>query len=117
MLDPELIFRRVLTAEHLAAAVAREAGRTCDRIFTPLVTLATFLAQVFSDDHSCRAAVARLKAYLTARGLPACSLATGGYCKARKRLPEGLLPGLVRDTADRLQEAPRAAGCGTAGGW
>lgn len=110
VLDPELLFRRVLTAEHLAAAVAREAGGMCDRVFTPLVTLATFLAQVFSDDHSCRAAVARLRAWLTARGLPACSLATGGYCKARRRLPEGLLPGLVRDTADRLQE-------GAPGGW
>jgi hypothetical protein len=27
---------------------------------------------------------------------------TGGYCKARQRLPETLLPRLVRDTADRL---------------
>jgi hypothetical protein len=105
VLDPELILGRVLTAEHLAEAVARGAGRTCDRVFTPLVTLATFLAQVSSDDHSCRAAVARLKAWRAARGLPACSLATGGYCKARQRLPEPLLPRLVRDTADRLQGA------------
>jgi hypothetical protein len=109
VLDPELIFRRVLTADHLAA-VARAAGKTYDRAFTPLVTLATFLAQVLSDDHSCRAAVARLKAHLTARGLPACSLATGGYCKARQRLPEAILPRLVRDTADRLQGA-------APGGW
>src|SRR4051812_39919163 len=54
VLDPELIFRRVLTTEHIAAAVAREVGRACDRVFTPLVTLATFLAQVLGDDHSCR---------------------------------------------------------------
>ena len=27
---------------------------------------------------------------------------TGGYCKARQRLPEALLPRLARDTADRL---------------
>jgi hypothetical protein len=106
VLDPGLILGRVLTADHVAAA-AREVGPTCDRIFTPLVTLAVFLAQVFSDDHSRRAAVARLKAYLAARGLPACSLATGGYCKARRRLPEGLLPRPVRDTADRLgDDAP-----------
>ena len=31
--------------------------------FTPLVTLALFLGQVFSDDHSCRSAVARLLAW------------------------------------------------------
>jgi hypothetical protein len=110
VLDPGLIVGRVLTADHIAAALAREAGKTRDRVFTPLVTLAVFLAQVFSDDHSCRAAVARLKAYLTARGLPACSLATGGYCKARRRLPEGLLPELARDTADRLGDS-------APGGW
>src|SRR5262249_33150489 len=42
-------------------------------------------------------------------GLPRCSPDTGGYCKARPRLPEALLPQLVRDTADALQdEAPAA---------
>jgi hypothetical protein len=103
VLDPGLLFAHVLAPDEIARAVAREAGGAAGRIFTPLVTLATFLAQVLSDDHSCRAAVARLKAWLTARGLPTCSLATGGYCKARRRLPESLLPRLVRDTADRLQ--------------
>lgn len=37
VLDPELILDRALTVDHLAAAVAREAGRTCDRVLTPLV--------------------------------------------------------------------------------
>src|SRR4051812_20183816 len=104
VLDPGLLFAGVLSTERLA----RQVGHSHARIFTPLVTLATFLAQVASDDHSCRAAVARLKAWLAARGLPCCSLATGGYCKARQRLPEALLSGLVRDTADRLQEAAPA---------
>jgi hypothetical protein len=103
VLDPDLLFRHVLSSEHLAAAVAQEVGKTCDRIFTPVVTLCTFLAQVLSDDHSCRAAVARLLAWRTAQGLPSCSADTGGYCKARQRLPETLLPRLVRDTADNLQ--------------
>ncbi|MCA1682887.1 MAG: IS4 family transposase [Actinobacteria bacterium] len=84
-------------------------GKTCDRIFTPVVTLCTFLAQVLSDDHSCRAAVAQLLAWRTAHGLSPCSADTGSYCKARQRLPETPLPRLVRDTADGLQEgAPEA---------
>jgi hypothetical protein len=87
--------------------VLQEVGKTGDRIFTPLVTLATFLSQILSDDHSCRGAVARLKAWRAAQGLPPCSLATGGYCKARQRLPETLLPRLVRQSADGLQrQAP-----------
>jgi len=104
VLDPELLFGRVLSEATLTSIIADEAGPTGDRVFTPAVTTATFLAQVHSDDHSCRAAVARLKGWLAGRGLPPCSLATGGYCKARQRLPESLLPRLVRRTGDGLQE-------------
>jgi Transposase DDE domain len=103
VLDPGLLFAHILPAEMLAKTVLEEMGETCDRIFTPLVTLATFLSQILSDDHSCRGAVARLKAWRAAQGLPPCSLATGGYCTARRRLPQTLLPRLVRQSADDLQ--------------
>jgi hypothetical protein len=107
--DPGLLFHHILSADHLARVVSQELGKTCDRIYTPLVTLCTFLAQVLSDDHSCRAAVARLLAWRTAQGLPPCSADTGAYCKARQRLAETILPRLVRETADGLQrDAPDA---------
>ena len=63
---------------------------TCwlDRIYSPLVTLWVFLSQVLSQDHSCRAAVARLIAHRVSRGQRPCSAETGAYCQARKRLPE-----------------------------
>lgn len=104
VLDPALRYAHVLTAEVVAQVVLQEVGQTDDRIFTPLVTLATFLFQVLSNDHSCRNAVGRLRAWRVAQGLPPCSLATGGYCRARQRLPEGLLSRLVRATARGLQE-------------
>ena len=108
VLDPALLLARILDDGDLARA-AEPAGTTSDRIFTPAVTTAVFLSQVLSDDHSCRAAVARLLAWRAGRGLPACSPDAGGYCKARKRLPEDLLPRLVRHCADRLREhAPEA---------
>ena len=108
--DPGPLTDHVLTAEHLARIIAEEAGVTRDRVFTPAVTLAAFLGQVLSDDHSCQAALDRLIARRAARGLPPCSADTGGYCKARQRLPEALLPRLARDAADRI------AG-GAAEGW
>jgi hypothetical protein len=109
VLDPTLLFGQVLSTDFLLLAVAQEAVRSSAPIFTPAVTLAVFLAQVLSDDHSCQAAVDRLLAWRVAHGLPPCSPDTGGYCKARKRLPETLLPRLVRQTADRLGErAPEA---------
>jgi Transposase DDE domain len=87
----------------------QEVGKTRDRIFTPMVTLSLFLSQLLSDDHTCLPAVTRLLAWRTARGLSPCSVDTGGYCKARQRLPEALPPRLVRDTADGLQDnAPEA---------
>src|SRR5262245_29312523 len=104
-LDPGPLTDHLLSAEHLARVITEEAGPTRDRIFTPLVTVATFLGQVLADDHSCQAAVDRQIAWRAARGLPPCSPDTGGYCKARQRLPEGLLPRLTRDAADRVRDA------------
>ena len=104
VLDPALLFAHVFSAEIVAQVVREEVGQTEDRIYTPLVTLATFLAQIFSNDHSCRGAVARLRSWRVAQGLPPCSLATGGYCIARGRLPETLFRRLVRATSWRLQE-------------
>jgi hypothetical protein len=100
--DPKLGLGQAVSAEWIAEVVSQEVGKVCDRIYTPLVTLAVFLGQVFSDDHSCRSAVARLLAWRAGKGLSDISPDTGGYCKARKRLPEAILPRLVRESADRL---------------
>jgi len=100
--DPGLIADHLLGQEHLARVIDQEIPRAHARIFTPLITLATFLAQILSDDHSCQAALDRLLAWRAARGLPPASTDTGGYCKARQRLPETILPRLARETADRI---------------
>jgi hypothetical protein len=88
-----LPFGSVLTVKEVVAIIREELVETCDRIFTPLVTLCTFLSQIHSDDPSCRAAVARLNAARVGQGLAPCLPLTGGYCKARKRLPESQLAG------------------------
>ena len=84
VLDPGLLFGQFLSAEHRLQVITQEVGQTCDRIFTPVVTLCTFLGQILSDDHTCQAAVNRLIAWRVARGLPPCSADTGGYCKASR---------------------------------
>jgi Transposase DDE domain len=85
--DGDLPFTDVLTEEVIAQALTAVSG-WLDRIFSPLVTLWVFLAQVLSADHSCRAAVARLIAHRLSRGQRPCSAQTGAYCQARQRLPE-----------------------------
>lgn len=76
-----------------------------ERIFTPETVVRMFLAQVLSDDPSCRNAVAGLIAAQTARGELPCSPNTGSYCTARGRLPEELLRLLARRIGQQLATA------------
>jgi hypothetical protein len=99
--DGDLPFTDVLTEEVLAEALSALRG-WLDRIFSPLVTLWVFLGQVLSADHSCRAAVARLIAHRLARGQRRCSAQTGGYCQARKRLPESFFADVACSVGRRL---------------
>jgi hypothetical protein len=101
---PALPFADLLPAETVAAALRAEKVHFRDRLFSPLVTLWVFLSQVLDPDHSCRAAVARFLAWRTSQGLPRCSANAGGYCKARGRLPEGVLAHLTRTTGRQLQD-------------
>src|SRR5947209_5345813 len=101
---PGLPFADVLKAEHIEQAVRQEHITFRDRLFAPLVTVWVFLSQVLDPDHSCRLALARFLAYRAAQGLAACSADTGGYCRARQRLPEGLLARLTRDIGRQVQD-------------
>jgi hypothetical protein len=99
--------RELLPPELVNRAVEQEGICWRDCLFTPLLTLWMFLLQELSADGSCRAAVARLLALLAGQrgGTPVdgeADPATGPYCKARKRLPEGLVSRLGRDSGRRL---------------
>jgi hypothetical protein len=95
---PGLPFSEVLPGAQIEAVLTQLGTTFRDRVFSPVVTLWTFLSQVLSADHSCRDAVARLLAWRTAQGWKACSSDTSSYCAARRRLPLGLLQNLVRQT-------------------
>ena len=99
-----LPFSRVLSEDSIAGAL-REFGLTlAEPVYNAVVTTWMFLSQVLSADSSCRAVVARLVAHRCRSGQPPCSAATGGYCIARKRLPEAFIARLVRQTGRALHE-------------
>ncbi len=102
---PASYVQRVLDDEHVE-------WREC--VYSPLVTLWTFLSQTLCVDHSCRQAVARLRAFLTADGQQPCSAQTGPYCKARQKLPENVCARLARDAGQALHE--RVSDCGLLNG-
>jgi hypothetical protein len=104
-----LPFADVLSAERIERALREEGACWREQVFTPVLTLWTFLAQVISPDGSCRAAVSRLLAWLVSQGQPTCRPQTGPYCKARQRLSESLLSRLARETGrDLHQQTPSA---------
>jgi hypothetical protein len=103
---PGLPFADLLPAEQVEEAAEQQGYCFRERLYSPWVTLWVFLSQVLDPEHCCRQAVARLLAFLAGRGLRPCSPDSGGYCKARGRLPEGLLAGLTRDAGHKpLEEA------------
>jgi hypothetical protein len=104
---PVLLECKTLSRDNVTQVVqeARVKGR--ERLFSPYVTLWTFLLQVLSPDGSCRDAVTRLRAFQVAQGEAPCSPNTGSYCKARGRLPEGALARLAQAVGQQLsQNAP-----------
>jgi Transposase DDE domain/Insertion element 4 transposase N-terminal len=99
---------RLLPVADVEEAVAAESCSFRERVFTPVLTVWVFLGQVLDPDHSCRHAVLQLVAWLAALGRKTCSSNTGAYCKARARLPEGVLARLTRSNGRRLEDhSPR----------
>jgi Transposase DDE domain len=103
--DGQLPFAKVLTSASIAKVVELAELNWRERIFSPIVTLWVFLAQVMSPDNSCRAAVARLNAHRVSLGTSPGSPATGAYCQARKRLPERFFAAIARHTGREIEKA------------
>lgn len=102
-----LHFAALLSEDRITAAFDQARSAWQGWVYTPAVTVWTFLAQCMNPDHSCRDAVARLIAWRVACGMDACSAETGAYCTARDDLPEEACAQLVRDTGRQAaEEAP-----------
>jgi hypothetical protein len=103
----KLYFAGLLTEDHIHQAIGRARWVWQSWIYTPAVTTWVFLAQCLSPDHSCRAAVAQLIAWLMASGRRPCSADTGAYCTARDRLPEQACRQLACDSGHQVEaDAP-----------
>src|SRR3989338_11297043 len=103
------VLSEVIPRQSLVEWVIEEAGAYRERIYGPFTTLVLFIEQVLGADHSCQDAVARGLSARTALGQTPCSLNTAAYCKARWRLPFGLLERLGREAGARLSAGQPAA--------
>jgi hypothetical protein len=103
--DKSLPFTEILDAGMVEDALAADQVSYNQSIYTPFVTLCTFLSQVLDPDHSCRAAVARVIVWLAIHDRKPCSEQTGTYCDARLRLPLGVVQHLVRRIGNEAEAA------------
>ncbi len=99
----ELPFTDILSTADIEEHLSDIAYR--DRVYTPDLTIFTFLSQVMGADKSCQAALAQVITHLMRQGVEAPSANTAAYCKARARLPESVLSGLAKKSAEQLEVA------------
>lgn len=100
----QALLGEVIPLAELEQWVREEAGPHRERAYGPLRTLVLFIEQALSADHSCQDAVARGVSQQVGLGQEPSSLNTGPYCKARQRMPLGLVQRLCRAVADRLSQ-------------
>ena len=97
-------FFNVLTSPHLLKTTESLLPEHRERLYPPTVALSMFMRQVLEADGSCQKAVNGWAAQRAADGLTACSVRTGGYCRARQRLPLEMVSSLTRETGRLLSQ-------------
>ena len=95
-------FFNLLTGSSLLAHVDQHLPVHRERLYPPTETLSLFMAQTLSPDHACQQVVNRYAVDRHANGLRPCSTHTGGYCKARQRLPVTMIHALIRETGHQI---------------
>lgn len=95
-------FFNLLTSPELLQSVEALLPQYRERHYPPTVALSMFLSQILSADGSCRNTVNEAIVNRLLTGLPAMSANTGGYCRARARLPLEMIRTLTRSTAGAM---------------
>ena len=101
-------FFNVLTGPELLDKTEAYLPEHRERLYPPTVTLSMFMMQALNEDGSCQKAVNGWAARRVADGLSANSVRTGGYCKARQRLPVEMAMALTRETGQLLSARAQA---------
>lgn len=95
-------FFNLLTSPELLSTVEALLPKHRERHYPPTETLSMFLGQALNADRSCQKAVNDAAIQRILGGLPAVRPATGGYCRARQRLPLTMVSALVCQTGELM---------------
>ena len=97
-------FFNVLTSPQLLETTESVRPEHRERLYPPTVALSMLMRQVLEADGSGQKAVNGWAAQRAADGLCGRSVRTGGYCRARQRLPLEMVSALTRETGRLLSE-------------
>jgi len=100
--DPASVMDKHISADECFELYRQHQPNLRQRLFTPMVTLWTFIAQVLSADKSLHASAARTMVALKQSGKRSGSHDPSAYCQARYRLPVEVLIHLAKTIAQRL---------------
>lgn len=103
------LLRSVVSEQRVHAFCGAVGHEYRKRVFTPYVTVCGMLIQALDQKKSQSNAVINLMGQLAASGLPTGSHDASGFCAARQRLPEAMLPWLMRQAGTALEhQVPRS---------
>jgi hypothetical protein len=102
-------FFNLLTSDTLLNKTEELLPEHRERLYPPTETLSMFLAQAMNADRSCQNIVNQATLHRLAGGLNVNSTHTGGYCRARQRLPLKMPLDLTQYLGDQIsQQSPKA---------
>lgn len=109
-----LPFEPVLPETVMQQVLCEQEVKYRQTLYTPMVVVWAWLSQVLDADKSLSNAVKRVITWLATTGEKLPSSDTGGYSKARQRLPLAVLQSLFRRSADTLSAEikPEQQWCG-----
>lgn len=101
----------LLTSDNLLDKVEALLPSHRERLFPPTETLAMFITQTLSADRSCQNIVNQAAMQRLISGLTACSTHTGGYCRARQRLPLSMITTLTQHLGQYVDDQSAKQWC------
>ncbi len=109
-----LPFAEVLPETEIQSVLNEQGIAYHQVLYTPMVVLWSWISQVLDADGSLSHAVKRVVTWMSLAGLEPPSADTGGYSKARKRLPKSIFPPLLQRVARALRRKvpPAQRWCG-----
>lgn len=97
-----LPFSDIINDDVIQQALKDEQIEYRQRLYTPMIIISAWIYQCLSEKNTCKNAVSKIISYIAQCGCETPSPETSAYCKARKRIKEGVFLYLLKHTGKHL---------------